>query len=88
MTESLESPLVPPSEPQPSADYVNHPPHYKGHPAGIETIEVTRHANFNIGNAIKYLWRVMWGSKGNDIEDLKKARWYVDDEIKRRGGET
>ncbi len=37
--------------------------------------------NFCIGNAVKYLWRA--GLKGNAIEDLEKARWYVEREIKR-----
>jgi len=39
--------------------------------------------NFNVGNAVKYLWRA--GSKGDALEDLKKARWYVDREIQRLG---
>ena len=63
-------------------DPVNHPAHYTSHPSGIECIEITRWMNFNLGNAIKYIWRA--GNKGNAIEDLKKARWYLDDEIKRR----
>ena len=63
-------------------DPVNHPAHYTGHPSGIECIQITRWMNFNLGNAIKYIWRA--GNKGNAIEDLKKARWYLDDEIKRR----
>ena len=58
---------------------VNHPPHYKVHPSGIECIEVTEHFNFCLGNAIKYIWRA--GEKNNQIEDLKKARWYIDREI-------
>jgi len=57
------------------------PGHYRSHPSGVECIEITRHMNFNIGNAIKYLWR--HGQKANAVEDLKKARWYLDDEIKR-----
>lgn len=64
----------------PEPDLVNHPPHYKAHPSGVECIEITRHFNFNRGNAIKYIWRA--SEKGNEIEDLKKARWYIDDEIK------
>jgi hypothetical protein len=58
------------------------PDHYKSHPSGIECIQVTRHFNFNIGNVIKYLWRA--GLKGGspEIEDLKKAKWYLEDEIK------
>lgn len=63
-------------------DAVNHPKHYNSHPSGIECIDVVRHFCFNIGNAIKYLWRA--GLKGDAIEDLKKARWYIDDEIARR----
>ena len=62
-------------------DLVNHPPHYTTHPSGIECIEVTRWMNFNIGNALKYLWRA--GLKESDIQDLKKAVWYIQDEIAR-----
>lgn len=65
-------------------DPVNHPSHYTQHPSGIECITVTEHYNFNIGNAIKYLWRA--GLKGQQLEDLRKARWYVDREIQRLGG--
>ena len=63
-------------------DPVNHPSHYISHPSGIECIQITRWMNFNLGNVIKYVWRA--GNKGNALEDLKKARWYLDDEIKRR----
>jgi len=69
-------------------DPVNFPKHYRSNPAqcrcgkGIECIEVARHFNFCLGNALKYIWRA--DHKGNAIEDLKKARWYLDDEIKRR----
>lgn len=62
-------------------DAVN-PSHYKSHASGIECIQVTEHMTFCIGNAIKYLWRV--GLKGDGIEDLRKAAWYIDREIKRR----
>lgn len=62
-------------------DPVNHPSHYCSHPSGIECITVTRHMNFNLGNAIKYLWRA--GKKDAEIQDLKKAVWYIEDEIKR-----
>ena len=64
------------------ADPVNHPPHYTGHPSGVECIQIVEHFNFNIGNAIKYLWRC--DGKGKSLQDLKKARWYVDREIERR----
>ena len=61
---------------------VNHPQHYNTHPSGIECIDIVRHMNFNLGNAIKYIWRA--GLKSNNaIEDLRKAIWYLEDEIKR-----
>lgn len=69
---------------KPSTDMVNNPPHYTSHPSGIEAIEVTRHMNFNVGNAIKYLWRS--GLKENGIQDLQKARFYINDEINRIEG--
>lgn len=59
---------------------VDHPAHYT-HPSGVECIQVTEHMNFCRGNAIKYIWRA--GSKGKEIEDLRKARWYIDREIAR-----
>ena len=62
-------------------DNVNHPKHYTEHPSGIECIEITEHMNFCVGNAIKYLWRA--GLKGAQVEDLRKARWYIDREIAR-----
>jgi len=69
-------------------DNVNHPPHYNNSPAKcecgrrIECIDITRHHSFNVGNAIKYLWRC--DHKGASIEDLRKAIWYIQDEIKER----
>lgn len=62
-------------------DPVNHPKHYTEHPSGVECIQITEHMNFCRGNAVKYIWRA--GEKGDEIEDLKKARWYLDREIAR-----
>lgn len=62
---------------------VNHPSHYNADPSGIECIEIVRHRNFNIGNAIKYLWRAGLKDGNKDVQDLKKAIWYIEDEIKR-----
>jgi hypothetical protein len=62
-------------------DNVNHPPHYTQHPSGVECSAVAEHFNFNIGNAVKYLWRA--GLKGVQLEDLRKAAWYVNREIER-----
>lgn len=67
-------------------DKINNPPHYTRHPSGIECIQVTEHFNFNLGNAIKYIWRC--GLKGDELEDLKKARWYIDREIRKREEEV
>ena len=70
-------------------DNVNHPAHYNSHPSGIECIEIARHHNFNIGNAIKYLWRAgLKSEKGMEdadkqVEDLRKAIFYINDEIER-----
>ena len=60
-------------------DDVNHPKHYTAHPSGIECIQITEHMGFNLGNAIKYRWRAFL--KGNAVEDLKKAAWYINREI-------
>ena len=64
-----------------SQDNINHPQHYTSHPSGVECIDIIEHYPFNIGNAIKYLWRA--GRKGDAIEDLEKAKWIVEREIQR-----
>jgi hypothetical protein len=69
------------SERECAHDPVNHPQHYTSHPSGIECIEVTRHMGFNLGNAIKYIWRA---DLKNGVEDLEKAMWYLKDEIAKR----
>ena len=65
-----------------TADLINHPPHYTGHPSGVECITITRHMGFNLGNAVKYLWRA--DLKGAALDDLRKAAWYIADEIAKR----
>ena len=68
---------------------VDHPQHYTSDPSGVECIEITRHRNFNVGNAIKYLWRAGLkqsadkSAQEKQIEDLKKAAVYINDEILR-----
>ena len=64
-------------------DEVNNPDHYNKHPSGVECIQVTEHFCANLANAIKYIWRCDY--KGSTEKDLKKARWYIDRELKRRG---
>lgn len=66
-------------------DEINHPRHYTSHPSGVECIQITEHMGFNLGNAIKYIWRAEL--KGDAIEDLKKARWYITREMQRRSVE-
>jgi hypothetical protein len=68
-------------------DLVNHPKHYTSDPSGVECIQITRHRNFNVGNALKYLWRNGLKDGNSSIQDLEKAIWYLKDEIKRLKGE-
>ena len=71
-------------------DKVNHPSHYTWLKdlCGIEVIDITRHMDFNLGNSIKYILRSGhkkeegYTDKQKTIEDLKKAIWYIEDEIK------
>lgn len=56
------------------ADAVNHPTHYNSHPV-CEAIDVCEWLSFNLGNAVKYLWRA--GQKEDANQDLKKAAWYL-----------
>lgn len=65
-------------------DPVNHPGHYTSHPSGVECIDVTEHMNFCLGNALKYIWRADLKNDDGGIQDLEKARWYIDREIERR----
>jgi len=60
---------------------VFNPNHYREHPSGIECIQVTEHMDFCLGNAIKYIWRA--GLKDDRVQDLKKAMWYLEREIKK-----
>ncbi len=64
---------------EPKSDPVNHPAHYKV--GGIETIDFieAKQLNYNLGNVVKYITRA--DHKGNRLEDLEKARWYLDREI-------
>lgn len=64
------------------SDPVNHPTHYTSHPSGIECIQVTEYMGFNLGNAIKYIWRA--DLKDDAIQDLEKAAWYLAREIAKR----
>jgi hypothetical protein len=69
-------------------DAVNHPSYYTSHPSGVECIDIARNYCFSIGCAIKYLWRAglkksdSLTNKEKEIQDLKKALWYINDRIK------
>lgn len=69
---------------------IEHPRHYSylKELCGIEVIDITRHLDFDLGNAIKYILRSghkeesSMTNKEKEIEDLKKAVWYLNDKIK------
>jgi hypothetical protein len=65
-------------------DNVNHPPHYKA--GGIETIDFieAKSLNYNLGNVVKYITRA--DLKGNKLEDLQKAQWYLNREVSKLKG--
>jgi hypothetical protein len=65
---------------QPIHDPVNNPKHYTAHPSGVECIQIAEHMDFLTGNIFKYLWRC--NEKGNKLEDMKKAMWYLERAIK------
>jgi hypothetical protein len=63
------------------ADLINHPPHYTQFP--VEVIEITEQLDFCRGNAVKYLCRAGLKSKDTELEDLRKAQWYVERAIEK-----
>lgn len=64
------------------SDPVNSPAHYRASPSGIEVIQITEHMGFCLGNAVKYIMRC--DHKNDAIEDLEKAKWYIDRELQKR----
>ncbi len=62
---------------------IDHPPHYNDHPSGVECIDIIEHFPYNTGAAVKYIWRAGLKPDIDAIEDLKKASWYIEREIKR-----
>ena len=65
---------------------VEHPTHYNAHPTGIECITIVEHMGFNLGNAIKYIWRHGLKVGESAAADLRKAAWYIDRERQRLRG--
>lgn len=70
------------------AEGINHPKHYNVHPSGVECITIVRYMGFNLGNVVKYLWRDGLKDTEVPLQDLKKAAWYLNDEIARRENES
>lgn len=69
------------------SEAIDHPSHYQYANPAYEVIEVI-HAwelNFDLGNAVKYIARAGRKANADPVEDLKKAVWYLNDEILRRG---
>lgn len=65
-----------------AADPVNHPSHYTAY-KGLEVIDLTEQMNFNRGNAVKYVARAGLKDPRTELEDLEKAKWYIEREIMR-----
>jgi hypothetical protein len=68
------------------SDPIYKPKHYTSHPSGIEPITISRHESFLRGNVIKYVLRAPY--KGAELEDLRKAKYYLEMEIERLEGTT
>lgn len=64
------------------SDNVNHPEHYI-FPNGAEVINITEHLTFNLGNVVKYVARAGRKASSAQLEDLEKAKWYLEREIGR-----
>lgn len=79
---SPESPVHKPTEAEDLVDVINHPSHYTSY-KGVEVIQLTEQMNFNRGNAVKYIARAGLKNKYTEIEDLEKAKWYIEREINR-----
>lgn len=62
---------------------VHHPKHYNLNPSGVEAIDVIEHMTFNVGTAVKYLWRAGLKDGEPSVRDLQKAQWYITREIHR-----
>lgn len=69
--------------PPPERDAVNHPSHYNSHPSGIECIDIVEHMPFNVGNAVKYVWRAGLKDSAPAEQDFAKAIWYLKREVDR-----
>lgn len=69
--------------PDSSYEFVNHPKHYNEHPTGVECIDIIEWMAWNIGTAVKHLWRAGLKPGTDSIQDMRKAIWYIEREIQR-----
>lgn len=74
--------LIGAARPQPKNDPVNHPAHYTAYD-GLEIIDLTEQMMSNRGNAVKYIARAGLKNPDTEIEDLQKAKWYIEREVQR-----
>lgn len=84
---SYGEPQILPNPSEPAPDPVNHPAHYTAY-NGIEVIQLTEQMNFNRGNAVKYIARAGIKDPATEIQDLEKAAWYINREIRRLNGDN
>lgn len=61
-----------------ASNNVAHPSHYNWLPNGIECMDIVKHFDFILGNVLKYIWRCGYKSTTTKLEDLEKARYYID----------
>ena len=86
ITPNIIQPFTTEKEKDDGDDMVNHPKHYQ-HPSGVECITVARWHSFNVGSALKYLWRAGlkheegMSDEEKEIQDIEKAVWFLKDEI-------
>lgn len=76
-----DQPAAPATAAREVHDPVNYPKHYTSHPSGVECIQITEHMDFLLGNAVKYIWRNGLKDATPSVQDLEKARWYLDRKI-------
>lgn len=69
-------------------DPVNHPAHYTGFSHGAEVIDIVENLPYNRGAAVKYLARAGKKAIADEVEDLRKAQWYVERELARLEGQA
>lgn len=70
-----------------AGELVVHPTHYNSHPSGVECIDIIRHMTFNSGSVFKYLWRNGLKDGNPKEQEMRKALFYMLDELYRVTGD-